>query len=106
MKLIEEEKAARKAARDRERHRIYRAKNREKTKAATYLSRKRNPEKYREIAHRAAKNGRAALNNTYIANALKISIKYLPKELIEAKREQLKLVRLLKEKHRVEDSAR
>ena len=85
--------------------RRYRKRNRERVNATALLWVKRNIEKSREIRRKSGNKVCASLTNSYIATVLGIGVKYLPKELIEAKREQLKLVRLLKEKNRVENSA-
>ena len=90
----------------RERNRRYRRRNSEKDTTTTYLWRTRNIERVRKTDRKKSKKAVSVLTNSYIASILGISVKYLSKELIEAKREHMKLNRLLKEKRCVENSAR
>lgn len=60
---------------------------------------KNNPEKCREIGLRHAKQQSATLSDVYVAHQIRraLNIPYVTPELIEAKRAQLKLKRLIKD---------
>lgn len=92
-----------------ERSRAYRAANREKMaerkRARQEASREKKTEWsrawYADNREKAREHSRKCiekLSNSYVAGRIGISTKLAPPDLIEAKREQLKLVRLLKEK--------
>jgi len=81
------------AERIREQKREYRLKNAERIRE---YDKKYSSENIEKIRKREKKNN-YNLTNKYIASLLRISIKDVPKELLEAKRAQIKIHRLLKQ---------
>jgi len=84
----------------REYEKQYKEKNQERFKAAVSAAQKRYREKhgykYRDRAEYQRKY-RATLNDSVIAHELRIPVSECPKDLIELKRQQLKLVQLTRQ---------
>ena len=75
----------------------WRGNNPEKTKENALKQRQKNPEKTKMAVRKSVKKSRDELKDNYIRTALRLNKSQVTEELINLKREQLSISRILKE---------